>query len=350
MTVLHYTGYDDDRGGIVSVVRALAAARQFDCVLGLNAGGRQLRTPPLPVREFPRLAGEKIGLLNLWRARRVAVDVQAWLREDVNRVFHGHSRAGLLVGFWLQRLGERRVVVSVHCYGRQRWFYRSAARRLGDRLYWLTPAMKRYYGIAGADWAQCIPGGVPASQVARATPVVGAVRLGGIGAVVPWKRWDLVLDALALLPPETRSKVAFRHIGDGPAEYLASLRHRVAAHGLGGQVVFSGPEPTADKLLGEIDALVIASRDEPCSMAMLEALAAGVPVIAADTGGAGDFIRPEVNGRPYRTGDASGLARCLEGWLAKPPAFDVEKIRQSASRADDIAARWCTVYEKLQLR
>ena len=35
-----------------------------------------------------------------------------------------------MVALWLARAGERRVVVSVHCYGRQRWFYRWAARQL----------------------------------------------------------------------------------------------------------------------------------------------------------------------------------------------------------------------------
>ena len=60
-TVLHYLGYDDDRGGIVSVVRALAEAGRFDCVLGMNAGAVQRRTPALPVKFFTPLAGETIS-------------------------------------------------------------------------------------------------------------------------------------------------------------------------------------------------------------------------------------------------------------------------------------------------
>ena len=129
--VLHYLGYDDDRGGIVSVIRALASTDRFACVLGVNPGFAQARAPALATLELPAIAGETISISTFLRARRVARAVRVWLAEDPARVFHGHSRAGLVVACWLARWGERRVVASVHCYGRQRWFYRWAARQLG---------------------------------------------------------------------------------------------------------------------------------------------------------------------------------------------------------------------------
>ena len=69
------------------------------------------------------------------------------------RIFHGHSRAGLLVGLWLRLFGGERVVVSVHCHGRQKWFYRWAALVLGERMVWLTPAMKAHYDVGARTWA-----------------------------------------------------------------------------------------------------------------------------------------------------------------------------------------------------
>ncbi|HVU36380.1 MAG TPA: hypothetical protein VHE61_23280, partial [Opitutaceae bacterium] len=146
VTVLHYVGADDDRGGIISVIRGLSAAGPNPATLGVNEGFIQRRTPPLATLELPRIAGEKISLPTLWRARVVAQSVTDWLAGEESRVFHGHSRAGLLVAYWLRRSGERHVVVSVHCYGRQRWFYRWAARYFGEQIYWLTPEMKRSYG------------------------------------------------------------------------------------------------------------------------------------------------------------------------------------------------------------
>lgn len=346
-TVLHYTGNDTDRGGIVTIIRHLAADGRCDCIWGANPGARQERTPPLPVLALPRIEGECIGLLNAWRARAVARAVQAWLCEDRTRIFHGHSRAGLLVALWLRHWGEPRVVASVHCYGRHRWFYRWAARRLGPRLFWLSPAMKRHYGLIGPDWTQCIPGGVPPSTVVPAEPRPGRLRLGGVGALVRWKRWEVVVEALAALPPERRAGVSFTHIGGGDETYLAELRRLAMARGVTAQVDFRGPEPAADRLLAEIDALVVASVNEPFSLAVLEALAAGIPVIAADSGGAADLIEPEINGALYPTGEAPALAVLLACWLERFPAWDRAKIRAAAVPVARVAGQWAGVYAEL---
>ena len=81
----------------------------------------------------------------------------------------------------LAAAGERRVVVSVHCYGRRTWFYRWAAGRLGERLFWLSPAMKQHYEIdaRGGDWTQCVPGCVPGTvrSVASTRPSAAAAAI-----------------------------------------------------------------------------------------------------------------------------------------------------------------------------
>lgn len=347
ITVLHYTGYDDDGGGIVSVVRALADAGRCACVLGLNPGALQRRNPPLPVLELPRVAGEHVTLCNFWRARGVARVVADWLRSDPKRVFHGHTRTGLLVALWLLWMGERRLVVSVHCYGRRRWFYRWAARRLGSRLFWLSPEMRAYYGVTGDGWVQCIPGGVPFSRVQPTPGQPGRLRLGGIGAIEGLKNWAVVIEALAQLPPAEHSAVSFTHIGSGEPRLLAELKALATARGVAAQVAFRGPEPGPERLLAEIDALVVATRNEAFSMAMIEALAAGVPVLAADTGGACDVIREGVNGRLHRTGDPAALAAQLSEWLAQPPGFDAAAIRATAVPIKRVAAQWEQVYAQL---
>lgn len=338
VTVLHYVGADDDRGGIVSVVRALAAADQFECVLGMNAGGRQRRVPALPAFELPALQGEHIGLVTFWRARAVARRVRAWLAAGPRRIFHGHSRAGMLVAFWLHAWGERRVAVTVHCYGRQRWFYRRMAQRLGRRLFWLSPAMKAYYGVGDSTWGQCLPGGIPPLPVIRAAAIPGRVRLGGVGALVRWKGWHLVVEALAVLPPAARARLTFTHIGGGDADYLAELQELARVRGVGAQVVFRGEESDAAGLLGEIDALVVASQNEPFSVALLEALHAGVPVLAADSGGTRDVISPGRNGWLFTSGSVADLARHLEriadgAVLAQlhPPAALLERFTAEAA-------------------
>ena len=276
-----------------------------------------------------------------------------WLRAATDRIFHGHSRAGLLVGLWLQALGQQRVVVSVHCYGHQRWFYRWAARRLGQRLFWLSPAMKRYYRIGDDSWSQCIPGCTslaPAAHRRRDWRSGGVLRLGGIGALVPWKRWDLVLTALRHLDPPTRSGVEFRHLGGADDSRDAQ---RVAAalreQAVGLPVTWFGWQDDPGAFLGEIDVLVVASAGEPLSMAMLEALAAGIPVLAADSGGAVDVIQPSVNGWLFKTGDAPALAAAIQRLLAPgvPGAAPINggDLQRFAPAA--VAGRWSEVYAGL---
>jgi glycosyltransferase involved in cell wall biosynthesis len=357
--VLHYVGYDADRGGIMSVVHALADARLFACVLGVNTGFVYRRAAVLPVLELPAFEGEVISLSNLWHARTVAREVQSWLRADPTRVFHGHSRAGLLVGLWLSRWKEQRVVVSVHCYGRQRWFYRWAARQLGTKLFWLSPAMRRYYGVSGkgGDWAQCMPECVSAKPELSARVVRdGVVRIAGVGFLTPWKGWHLVVEAMALLPVELKSRLKFCHIGPigaspESARYAKELFANTKKAGLSESVQWLGEQPASAPLLAESDCLVVASNNEPFSLAMLESLFAGVPVVAADSGGATDLVETPKNGLLFKTGSSQDLARVFR-LLVETDALAKVRIDREALRrfsAPVVAAQWAEVYARVSV-
>lgn len=356
MTVLHYVGYDDDRGGIVSVVRALSAEKRFQCILGVNTGFVQRRVPPLETLELPTIPGEAINLRTLWRARAIARTVHAWLRADPKRIFHGHSRAGLLVALWLVRGGERRVVVSVHCHGRQKWFYRWAARQLDRRLYWLTPEMRRYYGVGGEGWYQCIPTCVAPKLIknpsgAHFNAENNVLVLGGAGALVPWKGWHWVIDALAQLPAAIRERFRFIHFGSAPAEpgaaaYAEALRRKVETRGVAHLVEWRGEQPSTEALWPQLDCLVIPSENEPFSAVMLEALWAGVPVLRADSGGAVNVIVSGENGWLFRTGDAADLARALRA-LVETDALrrlHIDRSRIERFSASVVAEQWAAVY------
>lgn len=358
LTVLHYTGAQNDQGGIVSAIRTLAAAEVFSCVLGVSPGFTQRRSPPLPTLELPAIDAEVIGWKTWWRARAVARAMRVWLDAEPGRIFHAHSRAGLLVAQRLVASGERRVVASIHCYGRQRWFYRRASRRLGSRLFWLSPAMKRYYGIGGEDWTQCVPGGVTALPVPLDPrgPVSGKVlRLGGIGMLVSWKRWHDVIEALAALPPGVRERVSFQHIGSpdtttGSRAYARQLRARTAALGLEGQVSWLGEQPNSDALLASVDCLLVTSQAEPFSIALLESLRAGVPGLGADSGGVVDLVRPGETGWTFRTGDVADLARAITS-LVETDALARVRITPETIRsftAPVLAGQWAVVYAGLE--
>lgn len=369
--ILFYLGYDNDRGGICSFLRALATASapHFEMMLGMNPGARFAQPAP-PVIEFPAIAGETISPVAFLRARTIARAVREWLRADPRRIFHGCSRAGLLIALWLAHWDEKRAVATVHCYGRRRWFYRHAARTLapGKRLFFLSPQMSRYYGLPPQSWDECLPpciegrGRLPgASQIQgnmHGDPAAPAlIRAAGIGALVRWKGWHLVLEALAQLPPDIRGRWCFTHIGgtDGTVEserYAARLRARTSALGLDGQVRWLGQQPSSAQILGESDVLLTPSDHESFSVARLEALARGVPSVSADTGGALDLITattPPQNGWLFRNGDASDLARVLAKLSAPGALAGVHIDRDGLSRffAGQCAARHARIYAGL---
>jgi glycosyltransferase involved in cell wall biosynthesis len=308
------------------------------------------------VFELPRIEGEKIGVANLWRARVVAREMKNWLQADEGRVFHGHSRAGLLVALWLHYWGEKRLAVSVHCYGKQRWFYRWAAGRISGRMFWLTPAMRRYYGVSGGGWTQCIPSCFSDGMVSSTRSISpGLIRLAGVGALVRWKGWHYVVEALSALSTEVRARIRFRHIGsdDGSNDsqnYARELCERTETARLGGTIEWLGQQPSSLPLLAdESDCLIVASENEPFSVAMLEALHAGVPVIAADSGGATDLIATPKNGLLFKSGSAADLARVLRSLVETDALARVQIDREGLRRfsAPVVAAQWAEVYARL---
>jgi glycosyltransferase involved in cell wall biosynthesis len=77
-------------------------------------------------------------------------------------------------------------------------------------------------------------------------------------------------------------------IGDGPD--VEQLRERSASLGFGARVRWHGAVPGAGGLMAAFDAFVLSSRTEGTPMVLLEAMAAGVPVVATTVGGVPDVV------------------------------------------------------------
>jgi phosphatidylinositol alpha 1,6-mannosyltransferase len=84
-------------------------------------------------------------------------------------------------------------------------------------------------------------------------------------------------------------------------------------------------------------------------MIIQEALAAGVPVLAAASGGPIDVIRPGENGWLFSSGEAGAVATALEKQvrMREWTRLDVATIKRTARRAGTAAAEWAAVYDGL---
>lgn len=95
------------------------------------------------------------------------------------------------------------------------------------------------------------------------------------------------------------------------AGYVTALHERAARPDLAGRVVFTGYRSDVPELLGAADLLVLPSHGEPFGRVLLEAMAAGLPVVATAPGGPCDIVVPGRTGRLVRQGDAAALAAGL---------------------------------------
>jgi glycosyltransferase involved in cell wall biosynthesis len=149
----------------------------------------------------------------------------------------------------------------------------------------------------------------PQPQEARVEPpeVVYASRL------VAEKGVDPLLDAATLLPAGVR----LRMIGSGRLE--RQVRARVAAEDLSVDVL--GPRPPAEvaaHLRGAAAAVLPALWWENCPMAVLEAAALGVPVVASAVGGIPELVEDGVTGLLVPPGDVAALAEALTRLVSDP--------------------------------
>ncbi len=98
----------------------------------------------------------------------------------------------------------------------------------------------------------------------------------------------------------------------------AKLRALAQSLGVSGRVLFLGQRGDVPRLLAALDIFVHPSRRDPCPLALLEASAAGLPVVAYAEGGALEIVQDEMTGLLASPGDEDELAACLAALLRDP--------------------------------
>jgi len=203
-----------------------------------------------------------------------------------------------------------------------------------DTIIALTPSTARLLRADGIPdgRVQVIPPGYDPALFAAASadpfPGLPRPRVAYLGRLAPQKDVGTLLEAFALLPAATQLLL----VGDGPDR--PALQRR--AKDFGGRVHVTGfiPHAAVPAVLAHVDLLVLPSLYEDLSSALIEAMAAGLPVVATRVGGTADLVRHGVNGLLAAPRDPAALAAAISQILADPAAA----ARMSAAARSTAAA------------
>jgi glycosyltransferase involved in cell wall biosynthesis len=190
--------------------------------------------------------------------------------------------------------------------------------------------------------------GAPAAEPASGTEAGEALLC--VGAVVPEKGHDILLEALESISTLSWHCTCVGRLDRDPA-FVESLCGRSLDAGLGERVSFPGPRTGADldHTYASADLLVHASRAETYGLVVTEALARGLPVIAAEVGGLAEALGEGADGtRPgllVAPEDPVALGDALSAWLG-----DAElraRLRRSAGERRESLPRWSSTASKV---
>ena len=152
-----------------------------------------------------------------------------------------------------------------------------------------------------------------------------APLIGIVGRLVPIKNHALFLE-MASRVLQSQPDAYFLIVGDG--EDRAALETLADRLGLRKRVVFTGWMRDLTPVFSDLDLLVLSSDNEGTPTAIMQALAAGVPVVSTTVGGVPDLLRDGAWGRLVPPGDANQLAEAVLAAL-RDPAPD-PSIREAA--------------------
>jgi glycosyltransferase involved in cell wall biosynthesis len=123
-------------------------------------------------------------------------------------------------------------------------------------------------------------------------------------------------------------------VGDGPMR--GELEALAARLGVAESVHFAGYQPRPERYLATMDVFALTSRMEGLPLAILEALAAGVPVVGSNVGGVPDLIEHGRTGLLFPSGDEVTLTSLLNVVLADPARASA----LGAAGRDEVFARY----------
>lgn len=354
-----------NRGGLERMVLDLVALQQ--------AGGHRVQV--VCVFQAGALAGEleAIGVPLVVCGKRRGIDLRALsrlrraVRSHATEVLHTHNAVAHYQAV-LGTLGQRvpRVLNTRHGMGagkrslRRDGLYRAALAGT-DVVVTVCEAARRdalRRGLVPAARSTVVPNGIRVEAFEQGSDAMrdrlrcelglsSQVRIIGTVGRLNWAKDQRGLISAFARVHAADPATALVLVGKG--ELLASLQGRARDEGVTDAVHFLGDRNDVRELLQGMDLFVLSSISEGYSMALLEAAASGLPIVATDVGGNGEIVRDGETGRLVPACDPEALSSAI-GELLSDPASARELalgalawVRVNGS-LQTMAARYASLY------
>jgi len=269
--------------------------------------------------------------------------VACWLRDEEADVVHAHLPLAGVVARLAGRLAGVPVVYTEHNLQER---YHSLTRLLNALTWGWQVRVVAVSGEVAGSISRHLGNRVPVEIVRNGIEIrrsatseeVASVRrqfdlpagspiVGTVAVLRAQKRLDVWLDAAKQIA-EALPDVRFLIVGDGPLR--AELERQARHHGLAASIRFVGLQADVQPFLALLDIFLISSEFEGLPLALLEAMAAHVPVVATTVGGIPEAMKDRQDGILVPFGEPQALAEAVIQLLEHPALR--QEIATSAHR------------------
>ena len=261
-----------------------------------------------------------------WRDAAGLVELVRLLKRERPDILHASSSKAGILG----RLAAAIARVPVRIFTVHGWAFNAYsgltsllfrwADRLVSPLTTMTICVSDNARAAGIEAGTCraestvvIRNAVDVAGAPLSTPDHEQVRLIAVGRLKAPKDFVTLVRALATLPDGTFEALI---VGEGPDRPLVEAE--IERLGIGEHVELAGERSDVPALLAESDLFVLSSTSECLPVCVLEAMAAGLPVVASDVGGVRELVAEGESGLLVRNGKPDELGAALAFLIADP--------------------------------
>ena len=304
----------------------------------LNSLLKQLQPDVLHSRNLATLELQTVGW---WRKVPLRLHGEhGWDANDIG----GSNRKNRLIRRIFQRFAQRFICLSAESEHYLSQIIGIKQRRIS----------RICNGVDTHLFANALPADI---SLNNATDGGKPLRFVSVGRLAPVKNHAFLLDAFALLlqqHPQYRSRARLVIVGDGPCRQNLELQCQQLQ--LSDLVSFTGQRDDIGGIMQAADVFVLPSLAEGISNTLLEAMAAGTPVIATHVGGNPDLLpEPLKQTNLVASGNASQLAGAMLRYLQQPQALEadaqlVKKHCHQHFSIDTMVNRYRELYELTRMQ